>query len=162
MNTKFTCTALLIFILINFCSCSSDIFYSDFKDFSDGWELSEPVTFELNKTPNSNGNIFINIRNDNNYPFSNIYLISTFLKDGVEVSTDTLEYLMADSSGKYLGKGFGNVKESLLSWKKNINFSRESKYSVVLKHAMRENQNEFGLQNLPGIISVGITLKLSN
>ena len=84
------------------------------------------------------------------------------LKDDVEVFRDTLEYSMADNAGRFLGKGFGNVKESLLSWKENINFSTESNYSIVLKHAMRKNQNEYGMKVLPGIISVGISLVPNN
>lgn len=161
MTTKNINRILFLITSIVFCSCSNEIWYSDFKDFSDGWKSEDSATFSFNETPNSKGNILINIRNDNNYPFSNIFLISSLLKDGVEITTDTLEYSMADKTGRYLGKGFGSVKESLLTWKEEISFSSESKYSVTLKHAMRKNQNEFGMKVLPGIISVGISIILN-
>ena len=162
MTTKNINKIVFAIFLIISCSCSNEIQYSDSKDFSDGWKLDDPVTFNLNGIPKSKGSIYINIRNDNNYSFSNIYIIALLLKDDVEVFRDTLEYNMADKAGRFLGKGFGNVKESLLSWKENINFSTESNYSIVLKHAMRKNQNEYGMKVLPGIISVGISLVPNN
>jgi len=158
MTTKKINNFFLLFTSIIFCCCSNEIWHSDFKDFSNGWKSSDSATFSFNEIPNSKGSIFINLRNDNNYPFSNIFLITTLLKDGIEVSSDTLEYSMADKSGRFLGKGFGNVKESLFYWKEEISFSSDSKYSVILRHAMRKNQNEFGMKILPGIISVGISI----
>ena len=161
MRTKNIKGSLFLIISIVFCSCTNEIRHSDYKDFSDGWKSSDSATFTFNEIPDSKGDILINIRNNNNYPFSNIFLISSLLKNGVEITTDTLEYSMADKRGRFLGKGFGNVKESLLIWKEEITFSSESKYSVILKHAMRKNQNEFGMKVLPGIISVGISIILN-
>ena len=148
----------LLFISIIFCCCSTEIWHSDFKDFSNGWKASDTATFNFNEIPNSKGSIFINLRNDNNYPFSNIFLITILLKDGIEMSSDNLEYSMADKSGRCLGKGFGNVKESLFYWKEDISFSSDSEYSVILRHAMRKSQNESGMKILPGIISIGISI----
>ena len=161
MKTKNSNKILFLIILITFCSCSNDVWFGDYKDFSGGWKIQDSATFNFNKTPDTNGDIFINIRNDNNYSFSNIFIISKLLKNGKEISVDTLEYSMADKSGKFLGKGFGNVKESLLNWKEDFDFLSDSEYSINLKHAMRKNQNEYGMKVLPGIISVGVSIILN-
>ena len=149
---------LMIFFSLCFLACSNYVWYSEFKDFKNGWPLSAPAIFSYSATSDFKGNIYISIRNDNYYPFSNIFLIASLLENGIEISNDTLEYKMADKSGKFLGKGFGSVKESLLFWKENITLTSNSKYSVVIKHAMRKNDSEFGMKTLPGIISVGINM----
>ena len=58
--------------------------------------------------------MFIHLRNDNNYPFSNIFIIAEWEADAVLQSTDTLEYQMSSPEGKWLGTGFTEVS---LYWK---------------------------------------------
>jgi len=161
MKIKTMNKLLLFFISITCCCCSNDILYSDYKDFSEGWKSTDSVTFHFKEIPNSKGNIFINLRNDNNYLYSNIFLITSLVKDGVEIRKDTLEYSMTDKTGNFLGNGFGSVKESLLYWREDYSFSSVSNYSVVLNHAMRKNGNQFGMKVLPGITSIGISITLN-
>lgn len=155
INTNKT---LLLLISMIFCCCSNEIGFYEFKDFSDGWKSSETVTFIINKTPDLEGDVFINLRNDNNYMYSNIFLITSLIKDGVEIRKDTLEYLMTDKKGKFLGNGFGNVKESILYWQEDYPFSSKSKYSLSMNHAVRKNGKQFGMKVLPGILSVGVSI----
>ena len=62
------------------------------------------------------------LRNDNTYPFANIFLIASLTAGGELVTQDTLEYAMAAPDGKWLGTGFTEVKESKLWWKEGVVF----------------------------------------
>ena len=85
-------------------------------------------------------------------------MIASINQDGKTIISDTLEYEMAEKSGKFLGKGYGPIKESKLYWKEDFMFSSESKYSISIRNAMRKSQEQFGIKTLPGIIGVGISI----
>jgi len=63
-------------------------------------------------------NLFLNIRDNNNYPFNNLFLIVSLEQPDKITKVDTLEYQMANPDGTLLGDGFTDVKESKLFIKK--------------------------------------------
>ena len=117
--------------------------------------------FEAPDTTN-NYNLFINLRNNNDYKFSNIFLIAELSYPNGKVKTDTLEYAMAHPDGTFLGTGFSDVKESKLWYKGHdepFMFTETGDYSVKLQHAMRENGKEKGIVNLQGILDIGFRIE---
>jgi gliding motility-associated lipoprotein GldH len=106
--------------------------------------------------------VFINIRNDDNFAFSNLFLIASITTPQGEVITDTLEYAMALPDGTWLGKGMGSIKENKLWYKENIVFPRSGVYTFEVAHAMRKNGNVVGLEGLEGVTDVGIEISKSN
>ncbi|PIE99071.1 MAG: gliding motility lipoprotein GldH, partial [Polaribacter sp.] len=48
-------------------------------------------------------NLFINLRNNNDYEFSNLFIITKLSFPSGEKIIDTLEYEMTDNSGRFLG-----------------------------------------------------------
>ena len=69
--------------------------------------------------------------------FNNIFLIVT-LRDSLNIiSADTLEYKLADSYGKFLGKKRINIVENSLLHKENISLDNNvSLIALVLKYDM--------------------------
>ncbi len=57
-------------------------------------------------------NLYINIRNNNDYEFSNLYIITELKFPNNTLVIDTLQYEMADISGMFLGNGFSEIKEN--------------------------------------------------
>jgi gliding motility-associated lipoprotein GldH len=104
-------------------------------------------------------NIFIHVRNTNDYSYSNLFLIAE-LRDSIQViSRDTLEYAMSDAQGNWLGKGFSEVKESKLYWKENWVPNKKGPYFINLSQRVRNNGSVDGVSYLEGIISVGIGIE---
>lgn len=144
-----------------FASCDSNGVFDQYTSLSGNvWSLDEPVEFEfqINDTITRN-NLFINIRNNNDYGFSNLFLI-THLKfpDGKKV-VDTLEYEMTDKSGRFLGDGLSEKKENKLFYKEGNVFPNSGNYKLSIQQAMRRNGSVEGLQELKGITDVGFRIE---
>jgi gliding motility-associated lipoprotein GldH len=152
---------LLILVLFGYNSCSNKSEYIAYQDTSKEGMQPTPYIFEVKdslfqKQPR---NLFIHLRNDNSYAFTNIFLICT-LKAGNElVISDTLEYAMAAPDGRWLGSGFTEVKESKLWWKEGVVVSNEDPVTIEITQAMRNSGEPMGISNLKGIVSVGISIE---
>lgn len=155
---------LIISLGILLFSCTDKLVVSDFQAIDDGeWHKDSILKFQFTD-PDSiqSHNMFINIRNDNTYPYSNLFLIAEIsFPDGKSVR-DTLEYEMAKPDGEWLGKGYGSIKENKLWYKENIVFPYNGVYTVEVSQAMRRNGNSSGLAVLEGITDVGIQIEKSN
>lgn len=104
-------------------------------------------------------NLFINIRNNADYSFSNLFLITALEFPNGKKIVDTLEYEMTDVSGKFLGKGFTDIKENKLFYKENVVFLMSGDYSLTVSQAMRKNNEVDGIKMLDGIIDVGFRIE---
>ena len=137
-------------------SCDTNTVFSSYRSLSKAWEKNEQIhfTFQTQDTI-GNHNIFIIIRNDEQYRFNNLFLIATLQAPDGKVITDTLEYAMAKPNGEWLGKGFTSVKENKLWYKENITFPSPETYHISLEHAMRENGKVSGIAQLKGITESG-------
>jgi len=131
----------------------------NYKDFNGHWPVYEKVLFTLDKGIENPVNLMIYIRNNKQYPYSNLFLIAKLKTGDSLLLCDTLEYAMADARGKWLGKGFLEVKESKLWWRENYQLPAVENINVQLEHALRSNNSEQGLDNLEGIVGVGFAVE---
>ena len=140
------------FTIIAGCN-SSDFYYLEFKNVNDGWEKNESLKFNF-LPKKSKSNLKILIRNDKAYPFSNIYLISK-IRFEKQLLIDTLNINFEDNDIDIFKTNSLSVKNYSFILKDNINFGQDS-VSVELIHAIRPNNSSTAIQNLKGIISVGL------
>jgi gliding motility-associated lipoprotein GldH len=125
-----------------------------------GWKANEKVFFKFEVTDTiSQKNLFINIRNNNDYEFSNLYLISELSFPNGTVIVDTLQYEMADETGKFLGSGVTEVKDNKLFYKENKTFPVSGKYTFSVRHAMRKNGEVNPIEYLKGIQDIGLSIE---
>jgi gliding motility-associated lipoprotein GldH len=136
--------------------------YGDYKELSDGWDKEEAVLFDF-PAPDSTQtyDMYINLRNNEDYPFSNLFLIVNLNFPNGKVVADTLEYEIAKANGEWLGQGFSSVKESKLFYKEDFVFPELGNYEIAIQHAMRKNGNVEGVTTLEGITDVGIRIEKS-
>ncbi|WP_298542242.1 gliding motility lipoprotein GldH [uncultured Aquimarina sp.] len=159
INLKFF---TLLFLLIGIVSCDDTRVFDEYKTVSDSWEKDEKISFTLPELDSLQVyNLFINVRNTNDYKFSNLFLISEMEFPNGKIVTDTLEYEMAKPNGEWLGVGFTDLKESKLWYKANVNFAEEGVYKVVLQHAMRKNGETLGINSLEGITDIGFRIEFA-
>ena len=140
-------------------SCSEPTFFMNYKDFNGQWPVYEKVLFTLDKGNENTVNLMIYIRNNKQYPYSNLFLIAKLKTGDSLLLCDTLEYAMADAQGQWLGKGFLEVEESKLWWRENYQLPAVENINVQLEHALRSNNSEQGLDNLEGIVGVGFAVE---
>jgi len=149
-----------IILLLGIVSCNTDMVKSQYKATFDGyWSKDNVIEFNFSDLDTiQKHNVFINIRNDETFPFNNLFIIAELdYPDGKSI-IDTLEYQMALPDGKWLGKGAGSLKENKLWYKENIVFPTKGVYTLRLSHAMRKNGNVNGILNLEGITDVGFEI----
>ncbi|MCG2460915.1 gliding motility lipoprotein GldH [Flavobacteriaceae bacterium F89] len=152
---------LPLFICSLMFSCSNNIVRSDYKATEGGqWGKDNVIKFTFSGMDTiQKNNIFINVRNDASYPYSNLFLIAELTFPSGETVKDTLEYEMALPDGQWLGKGNGSLKESKLWYKENIVFPTSGVYTLQLSQAMRKNGNIDGVEHLEGITDVGYQIE---
>ena len=151
------------FYLIFICfSCINNNSVIEYKNFNSGWEANDKAQFMISSFSGEAVNFILHIRNNNNYAFSNIFLIASVEVDGELFSRDTLEYELANSKGEWLGDGFTEVKESRLWWKEDFIVPKGKQINVIIEHAVRSNGIEGGIKNLEGIIGVGLLTEKIN
>lgn len=153
---------LPVFIFVVGClsSCDSRRFYDEYESIPGTWNKDSILTFNLpviDSVPDYN--LFINVRNNNDFPYSNLFLIAQIHFPQGKVITDTLEYRMAEPSGQWLGTGFGDVKENKLWYKERVRFNEPGQYKISIQHAMRKSGNEKGIEDLEGITQVGLRIE---
>ena len=158
-------TAALLFILLNvflLVSCDKTRIYDEYKSLPNEWHKDSVVSFKL-EAPDTlqNYNLFINLRNNSDYRYSNLYLITEINFPYGKVISDTLQYEMAKPSGEWLGTGFGEVKESKLWYKENFRFPEAGEYTVNIQQAMRKRDSVKGIENLEGVTEVGFRIENS-
>lgn len=154
-------------ILVFFCvflgiaSCNPKLEFSKFETLKEGsWAMDRPVHFEFSGLDSVQAhNMYINIRNDNNFEFSNLFLITELEYPDGNTQKDTLEFAMAEPTGKWMGKGLGSVKESKLWFKESIVFPDSGVYKVKVNHAMRKNGDVNGISVLEGITDIGLEIE---
>ncbi len=150
---------ILVFALV-FVSCDKTQVFDDYKTISDGWHRDSIVTFkfdqEISKKP---VNMFINVRNNDDYEFSNLFLIVKMEEPKGKIKVDTLEYQMANPDGTLMGEGFSDIKESKLWYKENATFTEKGTYKVSIQQAVRQTGKVKGVEKLNGITEIGFRIE---
>lgn len=158
--------ALLFLIIFSFVfvSCDSNSVFDVYKPVPNKWHKDSIVNFKVNPPDSTNAyNLFVNLRNTNAYKYNNLFLIVQMVFPHGKTVTDTLEYKMADPTGKLLGTGVTDVKENKLWYKEQVVFKEKGEYQVNIQQAMRENGKVNGVVELEGITDVGFRIeKLEN
>ena len=151
---------ILIAFFSLFISCDKKRVYDEYKAVSGGWNKDSSYVFKPEKLDSLKSyNLFINVRNNKDYKYSNLFLITEMQFPQGKVVTDTLEYTMAAPDGTWLGTGFGDVKESKLWYKEKVKFTEPGKYRIKIKQAMRKNDAVNGIKDLEGITHIGFRIE---
>ncbi|ARV15588.1 gliding motility lipoprotein GldH [Polaribacter sp. SA4-12] len=163
MTTILKRNSFSIFLLSLFLmfSCNDKTDFNQYKSIDTaGWKANEKVSFEFDvKDTISSKNLFINIRNNSKYEFSNLYVITELVFPNETIVVDTLQYQMADETGRFLGVGFTEIKENKLFYKEKKAFPVSGKYMFNIRHAMRKNGAIAPIEFLKGIQDVGFSIE---
>lgn len=142
-------------------SCTGNLVFTESQSIPKGeWSKDNAIRFTMdNRDTLQKHDVYIVIRNDNTFPYSNLFLIAEISNPDGTQTRDTLEYNMADAQGNWLGSGANSSIENVLGFKRDIVFAQNGVYTFTLSHAMRENGKVEGIASLPGIFDVGIQIE---
>ncbi len=137
-----------------FSSCDSKRVYEENTAIPDNvWESSNIQKYVVDvKDTISSNNFYVNVRNADGYPYNNLFLfIVTTFPNGL-ISSDTLECILADEKGKWLGSGMGDIYDNQIPFKKNVRFPISGKYTFEIQHGMR-------VDKIPLIMDIGLRIE---
>jgi gliding motility-associated lipoprotein GldH len=114
-----------------------------------------PIKFEVDiQDTISAHDFYVNVRQATGYPYSNLFIeLSTQYPDK-KVQKDTLECILANERGEWLGDGAGDLWDNKILFKKNLKFPYKGKYTFTFTQGMR-------LDPLPLILDVGMCIEKS-
>ncbi len=149
-----------LFVLIALVSCDKKRVFDEYKSVGNSWHKDSIINFKLPLLENKKlYNLFVNIRDNADYQYDNIFLIVSLEQPNKQVKVDTLEYKMANPDGTLLGDGFSDVKESKLVYKINQSFNLKGEYKIKIQQAVRESGKIEGDKKLKGITEVGFRIE---
>ena len=151
-------SVILLLVMMLFLSCDKKRVFDEYKSMGNSWNKDSIVTFDLPELDSTKQyNLFVNLRDNDNYQFNNLFLIVAMERPNGFTKVDTLEYQMTNPDGTLLGDGFLDIKESKLFYKEKIKL--KGKYKVHIKQAVRENGKVPGVTALEGITEVGFRIE---
>ena len=142
-----------IFLLFSFLitACSSNVVFQDSEQLpSYGWDKGNAVVFNYTATDTLGiYDIVIDIRNAGNYRYQNFWLFVRSYSPELVMFTDTLECVLADNHGRWIGKGGGSLYQLPVSFLQQVKFPKLGDYRFELIQGMRED-------TLVGIHDIGL------
>lgn len=119
-----------------------------------GWHSGDIKTFQFDiKDTLSPLNLYINLRTSTDYPYSNIYLFLYSEYPNGYTDKDTLEFILAEPDGRWLGENSGTVVENKALISRGGRFENSGTYIFKIEHGMRD-------ELLPEVIDVGFRVEL--
>ena len=123
-----------VFLLL---SCNPKPFYEEFVSLPQSWNSSNILHFDVNISDTTTAHqVYISVRNTGKYEYSNLYLFVTAHSPNGNVVRDTVEIILADERGKWLGRGAASVYTLFYPYKTNIRFPMPGIYTFDIEQAM--------------------------
>ena len=136
-------------------SCDSNKVFEKYVEVENAtWEKGEILRFEFEALDTTLAhNLYVNITNTGNYPYSNLYLFLEMHGPDGGVLRDTVNCILANKRGKWLGKGIGDLWDLKIPYVGGFKFAQIGTFSVSLEQAMREDVG------LKGVTDVGLRVE---
>ena len=141
-------------LLLACCNTSLNSSYNVFKE--DGWHADSIIALNYCVVDSiTKHNLYLKVRHNTDFKYQNIFLFVNY-----QETRDTIEIILSEKNGKWLGKGFGDIKEVEYCFAKDIIFNSKKKSTVIVEQAMRYGDQPV-IINLKGIIALGLKIKKS-
>lgn len=147
-----------LFCLLGIClmaACNENTVYHSYQSLPDeGWGKSDTLSFLIPVTDSipPTLRLFAEVRNRTDYPYHNLYLfISQNLQDSTVWRTDTITINLADSTGRWIGNGWGSIYQSAV-FIKSVRPLYPANYTFKIMNGMKD-------EKLSGINDIGIRIE---
>lgn len=146
--------SIALLLVAALASCRHSVVRSDNKSLPESvWNQDTILTFQFDiEDTVSVFDFYLNLRHTTEYRYSNIYFFVETVFPAGQQSIDTIEFILADRTGEWYGKGFGKIKDFRVLLREAIRFPYVGEYKFRFEQAMRE-------ENLTGIKDIGISLE---
>ena len=117
------------------------------------WAINDVRTFTFDIVDKALAyNLFVNVRNTSDYDYRNLYLFIEMSSPSNKYFMDTVEVKLANSKGKWVGNGIGNVWQNQIPLLKQVKLVELGTYKVSVTQGMRHD-------TLKGISDIGVRVE---
>lgn len=148
---RFLIGALLLLLTT---ACSNHAVYQDARMIDEqGWYKKDFVSFDYEaKDTTESYDLIVDIRNGADYKYKNFWLFLRYTSPDATEYADTLECVLADNYGRWIGKSSGSMYSLPVIFMQNIRFPKIGNYHFDLVQGMRED-------TLQGIKEIGFRIE---
>lgn len=147
------------FLLILAACTDKGVYEKNISIPSYNWHKDSVAFFKVDISDTlSLHSFYINLRHTGSYKYSNIYMfVNTSFPSGKRFR-DTVECVLANDKGKWLGDGSGDVFDNQVLFKNDIRFPEQGTYIFEFEQAMRAGRDSY-MEILPEIMDVGLKIE---
>jgi len=141
---------VFISMVLGIISCSHNEVFFDYHSFANAeWNRNDTAVFNVRIEEKSQAyDVSIELRNNDAYPFSNIWLFVDYKLPNGKSRTDTVTADLADIYGKWYGKGMSLYNFSI-PYETTVLFPDTGIYTYSIRQGMRDDP-------LKGISDIGL------
>ena len=152
INHKYFLFINILLFLIIISSCSNNVVFEQSVPINEkAWNYHDKLSFPLKITDNKQAyDLIINLKHKENYKYSNVFFFVDIVGP-TETFRDTIECVMANWKGKWLGDTQGDEIAHHFRYRTNTVFPEIGNYTVRLEQAMRDT-------SLQAITAIGLQL----
>jgi gliding motility-associated lipoprotein GldH len=142
---------LLAIVSLLLLACQREVVYSDFVSLpAAGWHSDSAVVFHIQPTDSLlSCQLVITLRHTDAYDYQNLWMFVELLSDSLLLRRDTVNAILADDQGQWLGSGLF-LKQLPLVYLEDCYLPSDS-CQLRIQHAMRT-------PNLRGISDIGLKI----
>jgi gliding motility-associated lipoprotein GldH len=150
---KYNLFLLFIIVIVAFSCDSKRVFEENKEIVGSVWNRNNVISFKIPISDTlSPHNVYLNIRQNGQYDKSNLYLFINIISPKGDKIRDTVNCILADTKGKWLGSGLGDLYSNQLMYKHNIGFPHAGYYTFEIEQAMR-------VDNLKNVEDIGVRIE---
>ncbi|MGD9493815.1 MAG: gliding motility lipoprotein GldH [Bacteroidales bacterium] len=134
-----------------------DSLYNKMKEIPNArWDMNYPAKFDVEVSDTAIlYDFYVLIRHNTDYTHSNLYTFVTTTMPGDSITRDTIEFILAEPDGRWIGEGSGYLRTNEVLISRKFAFPRAGLYSFEFQQAMRDTL-------LSGITDFGVRISPTN
>lgn len=154
---KFSSILFIITILVSLLSCDQNrVYENNYRIEDSNWARSNKLKFDFDIEDTSElYHLYFNFRHAGDYPFQNLYLFTKLKSPSGLIAVDTAQMILADSKGRWYGKGIGDIFDYQFKFKEYAKLNEAGTYEFTVEHGMRK-------KILPNITDLGVRVEKVN
>jgi len=142
----------IFFLCVILFSCTKSAYYEKYQTIEGHWDKNKELFFiyEIDDSLASY-NLLLEIRNNNLYPYQNLWLFCSEEQPEGTLRRDTIECMLADDFGKWKGTGI-SIYHISVPIRTKYTFPNTGKYTFNIRQGMRDDR-------LRGIEQIGVRIE---
>lgn len=147
--------AIIAIVLALLSACGNRVVYTEFYSMPiDGWHQDSTLTFTTEIADSTTCyDIQLVVRHTTQYPYQNLWLFVDEYAGNMLILQDTIEAMLADDYGRWLGTGIHRYELPLL-YDEQHRFAQSGEHTFAIRQGMRTEW-------LKGITEVGLVVKVT-